>query len=93
MQNQVVEAYRNDEKMMILIFAQWCVNHDQDPIALYSKAYPDQQGNAELNEAVELTVSKKESSSIPDEMVLNALQLFGNNDLAFVVQEIIEKRK
>lgn len=31
-EKQLTEAYERDENMMILVFAQWCVNHDLDPI-------------------------------------------------------------
>lgn len=31
-EKQLAEAYERDENMMILVFAQWCVNHDLDPM-------------------------------------------------------------
>lgn len=93
MEERVIESYKSDEKMMILIYGQWCVNNDLDPRAIYEKTYPDQMKNDALREALELTVSKKESEHIPDETVLNVLQLFGNDDLAFSVQEAIEERE
>ncbi|TFJ92333.1 hypothetical protein [Lentibacillus salicampi] len=91
-EQKVIEGYQQDEKMMILVYAQWCINNDLDPEALYSHAYPNQMNNGSLREALELTVSKQESEAIPDQTVLNVLQLFGNEDLAFVVQEqIVDK--
>lgn len=93
MEEKVIESYQNDEKMMILIYAQWCINNDLEPKSLYVKAYPSQMKNNALEEALELTVPKKESEEIPDSTVLNVLQLFGNDDLAFIVQEQIDKRK
>lgn len=93
MEKKVIENYQNDERMMILIYAQWCINSGLDPKELYEKAYPGQLKNVALTDALELTVSKKESEEIPDETVLNVLQLFGNVDLAFLVQERVEKRK
>lgn len=92
-EDKVIESYQQDEKMMILIYAQWCINNDLDPKSLYEKAYPSQLKNDALREGLELTVSKKESDEIPTQTVLNVLQLFGNDDLAFVVQEEIDKRK
>lgn len=92
MEQKIIEGYKQDEKMMILVFAQWCVNFDLDPEEMYKKAYPNQMNNHALQEALELTVSKKESEDIPNQTVLNVLQLFGNDDLAFIVQEEIEKR-
>ncbi|SHG08737.1 hypothetical protein [Ornithinibacillus halophilus] len=92
-EKQVIENYQNDEKMMILIYAQWCINHDLDPISLYEEAYPGQMKNTALKEAMELTVPKKESEEIPVQTVLNVLQLFGNDDLAFLVQREVDKKK
>lgn len=92
-EQRVIENYQNDEKMMILIYAQWCINNDLDPKELYEKAYPGQMKNSALVEALELTVSKEESDLIDDGVVLNILQVFGNVDLAFEVQGMIEKRE
>lgn len=47
-EKQLTEAYERDENMMILVFAQWCVNHDLDPMELYAKAYPQQKLNESL---------------------------------------------
>ncbi|WP_026908610.1 hypothetical protein [Paucisalibacillus globulus] len=93
LEEQIIKNYQNDEKMMILIFAQWCINNDMDPEELYKLAYPYQANNRALEEAMELTVPKIESNEIPDQTVLHVLQLFGNDDLAFVVQGEIDKRK
>lgn len=92
-EEKVIESYKHDEKMMILVYAQWCVNNDLDPTEMYGKAYPDQLKNNALREALELTVDKEESEHIPDETVLNILQLFGNDSLAFVVQQAKEERE
>lgn len=91
MEKKIIESYRQDEKMMVLVFAQWCVNHELDPVALYEKAYPDQPGNQSLTEAMELTVPKEEAGDIPNDTLLGVLSLFGNEDLAFVVTEEIRK--
>lgn len=90
-EKKVIENYQNDEKMMILVYAQWCINHSVDPQSLYMEAYPEQSENKALLETMELTVPKEESESIPNDTVLNILQIFGNNDLAFLVQREIEK--
>ncbi|MCA0170629.1 hypothetical protein [Bacillus sp. RAR_GA_16] len=91
-QNKVIENYQRDENMMILVFAQWCVNNDLNPETLYEKAYPDQIHNPALKQSIELVVPKEESELIPDQTVIGVLSLFGNDDLAFVVSEEIEKR-
>lgn len=88
----VINNYEQDEKMMILIYAQWCVNNDLNPMELYEKAYPSQQKNDALQQAMELTVPKTESEEIANHTVLQALQLFGNNDLAFVVQQATDQK-
>ncbi|GIN21222.1 hypothetical protein [Siminovitchia fordii] len=93
LEKKIIESYRKDEKMMILVFAQWCINHDLNPEELYKKAYPVQQENDALKEAMELTVSKEESEDIPDDTLLGVLSLFGNEDLAFVVIEEIERTR
>ncbi|TXC93047.1 hypothetical protein FS935_02305 [Metabacillus litoralis] len=88
-ENKIIENYQKDENMMILIFAQWCVNHSLNPYEIYVKAYPNQQQNPALKQAIDLTVSKEEAGEIPDQTLLNVLSLFGNEDLAFVVSEEI----
>ncbi|WP_349407483.1 hypothetical protein [Pseudalkalibacillus sp. SCS-8] len=93
LEKKIIDNYQKDEHMMILVFAQWCVNHDLDPHEVYVRAYPDQEKNPALRQAIELTVSKEEAESIPDQTVLGVLSLFGNDDLAIVVNEEIENRK
>ncbi|MEN1968414.1 hypothetical protein WMZ97_10110 [Lentibacillus sp. N15] len=89
---QVIANYEKAENMMILVFAQWCINHGLQPMRLYKRAYPTQSANLALAEALERTVPKDESEEISDQTVLQVLQLFGNDDLAFVVQSEIDRR-
>ncbi|RWR08637.1 hypothetical protein QNH23_07015 [Siminovitchia fortis] len=91
LEKKIIDSYRKDEKMMILVFAQWCINHDLDPEQLYKKAYPEQPENAALKEAMELTVSKEEAGDIPNDTLLGVLSMFGNEDLAFLVSEEIQR--
>ncbi|PFN96092.1 hypothetical protein COJ85_24790 [Bacillus sp. AFS076308] len=93
LEEKIIQHYQGEEKMMILVFAQWCVNHDLDPEELYLRAYPNQSSNPSLREAIELTVPKEEAGEIADQTLLGVLSLFGNDDLAFVVTEEIQKRK
>ncbi|WP_400162487.1 hypothetical protein ACAF76_002575 [Brevibacillus sp. TJ4] len=93
MEQQMIQAYQRDEGMMVLVFAQWCVNHDLDARELYSRAYPKQAENPLLAQMMANTVPKEESEEIPDATLLGVLSLFGNDDLAFVVTEEIERRK
>ncbi|SDO29999.1 hypothetical protein [Halobacillus aidingensis] len=92
-EEEVIRNYQKGEKMMILLFAQWCINHDLDPVAIYKEAYPYQEKNKELVDAMELTVPKKESNYIDSETLLEVLSLYGNDDLAFVVSDLISRRK
>ncbi len=92
MEDRIVESYRQDEDMMILVFAQWCVNHGLDPAELYRKAYPGQPENERLGRVLELTVPKEEAGDIPDQTVLGVLSMYGNDDLAVVVAEAAAAR-
>lgn len=91
-EQQIIGSYERDEHMMILVYAQWCVNHGLDPVELYKRAYPGQAGNAALQQVLELTAPKEEAGDIPDNTLLGVLSLFGNEELAFVVTEEIVKR-
>ncbi|WP_216829594.1 hypothetical protein [Alkalihalobacterium elongatum] len=92
LEEQIIQNFQQDEQMMVLVFAQWCINHDLYPEELYLRAYPNQLSNPALQQALSLTVSKEEAGPIPDNTVLGVLSLFGNDDLAFIVAEEIAKR-
>ncbi|MBS4217580.1 hypothetical protein KHA96_04535 [Bacillus sp. FJAT-49711] len=92
-EQRVIQNYQNDEEMMILIFAQWCVNHELDPEKVYAQAYPSQASSPALQNAISLTVPKEEAAHISNDTLLNILSIFGNDDLAFVITEIIGKEK
>ncbi|MFD0695636.1 hypothetical protein ACFQZT_16165 [Paenibacillus sp. GCM10027628] len=92
MEEQIIRNYQRDEQMMILVFAQWCINNDLDPSELYRRAYPDQTDNIALQQALDLTVPKEEAGEVPDDTLLGVLSLFGNEELAFIVTEEIHKR-
>ncbi|MBW4081866.1 hypothetical protein [Paenibacillus sp. S150] len=92
-EEQIIESYKRDEEMMILVFAQWCVNNKLDPHALYLQAYPQQEGNAALNHALSLTVPGEEAGFISDDTVLGVLSLYSNDDLAYAVTEAIAERR
>jgi hypothetical protein len=88
---QVIHNYQRDEQMMILVFAQWCINQDLDPLELYRKAYPDQIHNIALRQALDLTVSKEDAGDIDDSTLLGVLYMFDNDELAFIVSQEIER--
>lgn len=85
MKNKVIEQYEADENIMIQIYVQWCINHDINPLELYNRAYPNQASNNVILELMETT--EKNSTIIDTGTVLYVLQLFGNDDLAYVVSE------
>ncbi|GGG79533.1 hypothetical protein [Paenibacillus radicis (ex Gao et al. 2016)] len=88
----IIDAYRRDEQTMILVFAQWCVNHGLEAAELYARAYPRQPDNAALQEALALTAPREEAGDIDDDTVLQVLSLFDNEELAFIVTEEISAR-
>ncbi|HEX5564971.1 MAG TPA: hypothetical protein VFX34_08420 [Sporosarcina sp.] len=89
---QIIQKYREDETLMIRLFVQWCLNNELDPHALYKKAYPYQMENAALQEVIE-SDDGFDDLHIDNETMLDVLQLFGNEDLAFVVTDEIGRLK
>lgn len=87
---QIIQKYREDETLMIRLFVQWCANNELDPHVLYKKAYPDQLENTALQEVIE-DDDGFDDLHIDNETMLDVLQLFGNEDLAFVVADEIER--
>jgi hypothetical protein len=90
-EKEIIQKYQQDEKMMILAFAQWCINHDIDPVEVYSHAYPQQGENPLLKDALESTVPKEESEKIPLSSLFAVLEMYGNEELAFTLSEMISK--
>lgn len=33
----IIQKYKQEETLMILLYAQWCVNHELDPLMIYEK--------------------------------------------------------
>ncbi|MCC3379762.1 hypothetical protein ACFQ5D_11945 [Paenibacillus farraposensis] len=97
LEDAIIENYKQEEDMMILVFAQWCINHGLEPEELYRAAYPQQDSNESLQRVSKLTVSREEAGDIPLDTVLGVLSMFGNEDLAMVVSEaaalLPQKRK
>ncbi|MCM3743711.1 hypothetical protein M3193_06115 [Sporosarcina luteola] len=87
---QVIQKYREDETLMIRLFVQWCANNELDPQLLYKKAYPEQIANPALQEVIE-DDDGFDDLHIDNEAMLDVLQLFGNEDLAFIVADEIER--
>jgi hypothetical protein len=85
----IIKKYQQDEKTMIQLYVQWCLNHGIDPVSLYQQAYPGQARNEVLVQEVE--EAGREGMEISNEAILEILQMFGNDDLAFAVSEEIQK--
>lgn len=89
-EEQVIQKYQDDEQLMIRLFVQWCANHQLDPHELYKRAYPHQQENASMQNIIE-QADAADDINIDSETMLNVLQLFGNDDLAFIVADEFER--
>ncbi|TQR16214.1 hypothetical protein FG384_19040 [Psychrobacillus vulpis] len=74
---------------MIQLYIQWCFNNNLNAVALYNQAYPQQETNIPLLNAVE--EMENNHLEVDTETLLNVLQLFGNEDLALVVSQEAEK--
>ncbi len=85
----IIKKYQQDEATMIQLFVTWCLQNELDPVQLYQRAYPAQSKNEALVRAVE--EADPTEFEISNETLLDVLQLFGNDDLAFVASEEIEK--
>ena len=86
----VIQKYQQDEQLMIRLFVQWCSNNDLNPHVLYGKAYPEQQENETMKNIIE-EAKFEEEIDIDNETMLDVLQLFGNDDLAFIVTDEIQR--
>lgn len=87
----IIEHYQAGEKGMILLFAQWCLNHQLDPYVLYEQAYPNQAGLTLLGEIMAHTVDPKEADPIETALLIDALQAYGNDALVFVIMEYLNR--
>lgn len=89
-EEQVIQKYQEDEQLMIRLFVQWCANHQLEPHELYKRAYPNQQENVAMKNIIE-QADAEDDINIDNETMLDVLQLFGNEDLAFIVADEIER--
>lgn len=85
----IIKKYQQDEATMIQLFVTWSLQNDLDPVQLYQRAYPAQTQNEALVRAVE--EADPSELEISHETLLEVLQLFGNDDLAFIASEEIVK--
>lgn len=85
----IIQKYQEDEQVMIQLFVQWCQSHEINPFTLYQKAYPSQA----TNEAMKSIIDENEPIDLDIETstLIEILQLFGNDDLAFAVSEEAHK--
>lgn len=87
----IIKKYQQDEATMVQLFVNWSLGNDLDPVELYKRAYPAQSSNDILGKALE--EADPSEMDISGDMLLEILQMFGNDDLAFVVSENMEKLK
>lgn len=88
--DQVIKNYQKDEQVMIQLFANWCSNNQLDAMQLYANAYPNQEENRSLQKVMN-EFNESERIDVPNETMLDILQMFGNYDLAYVVTKEIER--
>lgn|SRR5699024_3108726 len=87
----IIERYQAGEAEMILLFVEWCHNHKLDPLEIYREAYPKQDFPAKLIEINQEKLESNDTVEIESVLLLDVLQLYGNDDLAFVVANYAEK--
>lgn len=87
----IIKKYQQDENTMIQLFVHWCTTRQLDPVELYQKAYPHQGKNPALLLAIDEIAAEPNDIEVGDDTMLEILQLFGNDDLAFIVSEEISK--
>ncbi|WP_033542998.1 hypothetical protein [Planococcus sp. CAU13] len=85
----IIKKYQQDEATMVQLFVNWSLSNELDPLALYQRAYPGQSANEALGKALE--EADPSERDISGDMLLDILQMFGNDDLAFVVSEEMQK--
>ncbi|WP_422122031.1 hypothetical protein DHX103_09370 [Planococcus sp. X10-3] len=85
----IIKKYQQDEAVMIQVFVNWATRNQLDPVGMYQRAYPSQI----KNEALLLAVDEADpfEMEVGDDTLLELLQMFGNDDLAFIVSEEMEK--
>lgn len=88
----IIDRYQAGEDQMILLFVQWCHNHEFDPLELYREAYPNQVIPAKLVELNDGENEQSEALEIETGLLLEVLQVYSNDDLAFVVANYAEKK-
>uniref|UniRef100_UPI00406C62B4 hypothetical protein n=1 Tax=Paenisporosarcina sp. FSL H8-0542 TaxID=2921401 RepID=UPI00406C62B4 len=91
MTDYIIQKYQEDEHVMIQLFVQWCQNYEIDPLSLYQKAYPTQGANETLKSIIEN--NEPIDLDIDSGTLIEILQMFGNDDLAFMVSEEANKLK
>lgn len=84
----IIKKYQQDEAAMIQVFVNWSLRNNLDPVQLYQRAYPSQTKNEALLLAVE--EAQPFEMEFDDGTLLELLQMFGNDDLAFIVSEEME---
>ena len=87
----IIDSYQAAEAEMILLFVEWCHNYKLDPLEIYHEAYPNQELPEKLIEINQEKLEAKDAVSIETGLLLEVLQLYGNDDLAFVVAKYAEK--
>ncbi|AYC30214.1 hypothetical protein [Paenisporosarcina cavernae] len=85
----IIKKYQEDEQIMIQLFVQWAKNNQLNSQELYKQAYPHQAKNKALQDVLDSV--EPIDLEIDTATLIHLLQLFGNDDLAYVVSNKAEE--
>lgn len=88
----IIERYQAGEAEMILLFVEWYHNYDLNSLEIYREAYPNQEFPEKLIEMNQELIESKEAVQIEKSLLLEVLQLYGNDNLAYVVTNYADKK-
>lgn len=91
LQDFIIKKYQDEERMMVHLFIEWCCENKLDPHTIYQLAYPNQEKNPVITELME-NLTDQQPLHIPNETLLDILQVFGNDELAFVIADLLESK-
>ena len=87
---QVIQKYQQDEQLMIRLFVQWCANNEVGSPRVIQTCISKATRKCHHEENHRRSRSE-DDIDIDNETMLDVLQLFGNEDLAFIVADEIER--
>ncbi len=92
LQEFIIQKYQDEERTMVHFFIEWCREHQHNSHEVYQLAYPNQPENPIISE-LSAELNEQAPLHIPTDTLLEVLQVFGNDELAFVISELIAQAK